>query len=137
MPEYKWPWLVRSYSLVEMRHRGINRLTVTIDWAGQEIVAACRPDQGRWLPRWMRALADDSLTRLLAILHYKEPLELLSCFACVMGDEQLVTLSVDAIVHKLHAIKSGGKRWAGSRIPRWLSPTLSASTSRRRRELVR
>jgi len=110
-PVYKWPWLVRSYLLVEMRHRGINRLTVTIDWTGQEVVAACRPDQCRWLPRWMRALAGDSLTRLIAILKYQEPLELLSCFACVMGDEQLVTLSVDTIVQKLHAIKSCRAKW--------------------------
>ena len=111
MPRYKWPWLARSYLLGEMRHRGIDRLKVAVDWTRQDVVAACRPDQCGWLPRWMRAQAGDSLRRLIAILKYKEPLELLSCFACVMGDEQLVTLSVDAIVHDLNAIKSCRAKW--------------------------
>ena len=83
---YHFFWVVRLHLIVGMRHHGIPKLKITTDWSHKEVAAALVPDQSEWLTLWMTSLADDSLKVLIQKLNYREPLEMLSCFACILGD---------------------------------------------------
>ena len=91
---YHWPWLVRVYLIAEMRHAGVESLTVARDWNVEQLQQALRPDQNEWLPVWMTGVAQSSLKKLLRRLRFVEPLELLSCFACIMSDSTVMSHSL-------------------------------------------
>lgn len=91
---YHWDWLVRTRLVVEMRNAGIKRLSVDVDWDSDQVVQAMLPDQSDWLQMWMTK-TNNSLKQLLKALDFKEPLEMLSCFACVLGDISLHDASID------------------------------------------
>lgn len=88
--QYHWPWLVRTYLIAEMRHHGIMSLRVVQDWNTKELQDAFKPDQNGWLSLWMSRLVGGSLRQLLLRLRFKESVELLSCFACVMSDNTIM-----------------------------------------------
>ena len=89
-PDYQWPWLVRAYLITEMRHQGIQRLRIDRDWGIDEIKEALKPDQCSWLDRWLTsAVASNSLNKLLRALACNEPLDMLSCFVCILGDNNV------------------------------------------------
>ena len=90
---YHWPWLVRLYLIVEMRHRGITRLRVNQDWGWEETAEATQPDQCKWIQYWMTTVASNSIKKLMNVLAYREPLELLSCFACIFGDNSIMCVT--------------------------------------------
>ncbi len=94
---YHWPWLVRVYLIAEMRHAGVHALQVTQDWKEKKLRQALKPDQSEWLPLWLSRLARGSLKRLLRRLKFKEPLELLSCFACVMADAGIMSYTTEEL----------------------------------------
>jgi len=78
------------------------------------------PDRTAWLSVWMNRLANGSLKRLISILAFKEPLAMLSCFACVLGDQALADLDMRAIEDNLKPIRRTRNHmresydWAGS-----------------------
>lgn len=113
--DYHFWWLVRAYMLVEMRHKGIQRLTVCQDWSRQHIGKAMVPDRSAWLDTWMVSVAGDSLRTLLRKLDFQEPVELLSCFACILGDSAIDQHSTDSllarrseIIKERNRVKRGG-----------------------------
>jgi hypothetical protein len=86
-----------------MRHAGIDRLKLQQDWGQQEVAKALVPDMSEWVPLWMTS-AGNSLKTLLKQLQYTEPLEFLTCFACVMGDSAIDKWSTDELRSASHAI---------------------------------
>ena len=81
-----------------MRHKGIHRLTVCTDWTRQQIAKAMVPDRSAWLDTWMKTVAGDSLKTLLRKLEFQEPIELLSCFACVLEDSAIDQHSAETLL---------------------------------------
>ena len=71
-----------------MRHAGIDWLKLQLDWGPAEVAKAMAPDTSEWVPLWMKG-AGNSLKTLLKQLQYTEPLELLPCFASVLGDSAI------------------------------------------------
>ena len=105
MPDYQWPWLVRAYLIVEMRYQGIERLRIDCDWGIDELEDALKLDQCARLHRWLSsAVASNSLKKLLTALAYEEPLEMLSCFACIFGDSNMMQTPVDKVRKHMQSI---------------------------------
>ena len=94
---YQFWWLCRIYLIVEMRHQGIEKLRVTANWNKDEVASAMVPDMNEWLSTWMSSKYITSLKVLLSRLAYREPLEMLSCFCCIMGDNDIDRYSTDAL----------------------------------------
>ena len=109
---YQFWWLARSYLIVEMRHQGIERLRVTDDWDKDQIAASMVPDMNEWLSAWMtsKEVGARSLKPLLSKLVYREPLELLSCFCCILGDGLIDQYSIDALDSARDAINKERKQ---------------------------
>ena len=103
-PDYHWPWLIRTYLIVEMRHQGIKRLEVKRDWCQDELTEALQPDRSKWISLWMSSLAGGSLKKLLRKLDFVEPLEMLSCYACLLGDNAIESIDADKLNHCVSAI---------------------------------
>ena len=102
---YQFWWLARLYLIIEMRHQGIERLTVTEDWDKDQVNAAMVPDMNEWLHAWMTSKAGaTSLKSLLSKLSFREPLELLSCFCCILGDNVIDQCSTEDLYSARDAI---------------------------------
>ena len=101
---YHFWWLVRTHLLVEMRRMGIWRLKVCLDWSRKQVNKAMVPDRSAWLDTWMTSVAGDSLKTLLRKLDFEEPLEMLSCFACKLGDSAIDRYPTDALSRKRREI---------------------------------
>jgi hypothetical protein len=101
--DYHFWWLVRTHLIVEMRHAGIDRLKLQQDWGQHEVAKALVPDMNNWVSMWIKR-AGNSLKRLLKQLHYTEPLELLTCFACLLGDSAIDKHSTYELRSASHAI---------------------------------
>lgn len=101
--QYRWPWLLRTYLFVEMRHRGVKMLKIVADWSLEQLQQAIRPDQNEWLSIWMSGLAKDSLKKLLRQLRFTESLEMLSIYACILNDSAITGYSIEQM--KEHADK--------------------------------
>ena len=102
---YQFWWLARSYLIVEMRHRGIERLRVSADWDKDQVIAAMVPDMSDWLPSWMASKKKAiSLKSLLSTLSYREPLEMLSCFCCILCDNEIEGHSTELLASARDAI---------------------------------
>jgi hypothetical protein len=86
-----------------MRHAGIDRLKLQQDWGQQEVAKALVPDMSEWVPLWIKS-AGNSKKTLMKQLQYTEPLEFLTCFACVMGDSAIDKWSTDELRSASHAI---------------------------------
>lgn len=104
-PGYHWPWLLRTHMFVEMRVRGIRQLSVVRDWGEAELMEACRPDMSGWIPIWMKSVAGNSLKKLIRFLSYKEPLELLGCFACLLGDSTIQSIDQEQLKRFARKVK--------------------------------
>ena len=109
---------VNVYMIVEVRHKGIKELRVTIDWSHEEVAEAMLPDQSEWLGLWVRKVAEDSLKGLIK--------QLLSCFECILGDSALDKFSLECLSKGAAAIsikrkqvqKSNPMRQEGN--PAWI-----------------
>ena len=101
---YQFWWLCRIYLIIEMRHKGIERLRVTTDWDKDEVAAAVVPDMNEWLSTWMASKDIRSLKVLLSRLAFREPLELLSCFCCILGDNDIERYTTDELESSRYAI---------------------------------
>ena len=86
-----------------MLHAGIDRLKLQQDWGQHEVANALVPDMNNLVSMWIKR-AGNSLKRLLKQLHYTEPLELLTCFACLTGDSAIDKHSTDELRSASHAI---------------------------------
>jgi hypothetical protein len=86
--KYQWNWIVRANLLVEVRHHGVQQLKVDQDWDEQQVKTDLAPDQGGWLPLWVRS-AGGSLKGALAKLKYDGPVEMAGCLACIAADTAL------------------------------------------------
>ena len=86
-----------------MRHAGIDRLKLQPGWGQHEVAKALVPDMSDWVPMWAKR-AGNSLSILLKQLQYTEPLELLTCFACLLGDSAIDRHSTDELHSASHAI---------------------------------
>jgi hypothetical protein len=60
----------------------------------REVAKALVPDMSDWVPMWTKR-AGNSLKRLWKHLQYTEPMELLTCFACLLGDSAIDNTSTD------------------------------------------
>ena len=83
--------------ILEMRARGIKELMVKRDWCVDELMEACQPDMNGWLQVWMNGLACNSTKKLLLCLSYKEPLEMLGCFSCLLGDSLIQDIPLEIL----------------------------------------
>ena len=101
--DYHFWSVFRTHLIVEMRHAGIDRLKLQQDWGQEEVAKAMVPDMSQWVPLWMKS-AGNSLKTLLKQLQYTEPLEFLTCFACVLGDSAIDKHSTDELRSASHAI---------------------------------
>ena len=111
---YHWLWLVRSYLITEMRHHGIMRLQITAEWGLAEVAEALVPDQRQWLHVWMTTLAGDSLKKLVKMLAYSEPLEMLSCCTCIFGDDAIIDIPETRIRALTYGIQRARRQhWKG------------------------
>ena len=88
---------------MEMRHAGIARLKLQQDWGQHEVAKALVPDMSDSVPMWTKR-AGNSLKTLLKQLHYTEPLELLTCLACLLGDSAVDNHSTYELRRASHAI---------------------------------
>ena len=88
--QYRWPWLLRTYIFAEMRHAGVSSLKIVEDWTSEQLRGATKPDQNEWVARWMSGLAGTSLKKLLRLLRFREPLEMLSVYVCIMNDSSIM-----------------------------------------------
>ena len=86
-----------------MRHAGIDRLKLQQDWGQQEVAKALVPDMNNWASMWIKR-AGNSSNILSKQLHYTEPLELLTCFACLLGDSAIDNHSTYELRSASHAI---------------------------------
>ena len=93
------------FVVAEMRHHGITSLRVTADWDSTGLQEAITPDQNKWLPMWMSKVANDSLRQLLKHIRFREPVEMLSAYACVMTDTTSMALPITQIRQQADAIK--------------------------------
>ena len=97
-----------------MRHHGIMQLQITAEWGLTEVAEALVPDQRRQLHVWMTALAGHSLKKLVKMLAYSEPLEMLSCFACILGDNAIIDIPETRIRALTYGIQRARRqRWKG------------------------
>ena len=104
-PEYRWPWLVRTYLFAEMRHHGVTRLSIVEDWTLMQLQEAILPDQNKWLTMWMTRLAEDSLKQLLRRIRFEESLEMLSVYACVLNDSTLLACDLEEMKERKGEIR--------------------------------
>ena len=93
----------QDHLIVEMRHASIDRLKLQPDWGQHEVAKALAPDMNNWVSMWIKR-AGNSLNILLKQLHYTEPLELLTSFACLLGDSAIDNHSTDELRSASHAI---------------------------------
>ena len=109
-PEYRGPWLVRTYFFAEMRHHGVKKLSIVEDWTLTQLQEAIQPDQNKFLTMWMARLAEDSLKQLLRRIRFAESLEMLSVYACVLNDSTLMSCDVEEMKeHKGETCKARHK----------------------------
>ena len=101
---YQFWWLARMYLIVEMRHQRIRQLRVVTDWDKDQVVEAMVPDMSEWLKAWMASRDFPTLKTLLSRLAYREPLEMLSCFCCILGDNDIDTHSTEVLKSAREAI---------------------------------
>ena len=101
---YQFWWLARTYLIVEMRHQGIQKLRVVTDWDKDHVAEAMVPDMSEWLVAWMASKDCPTLKPLLSKLAYREPLEMLSCFCCILGDSDIDQHSTEVLESARDAI---------------------------------
>ena len=101
---YQFWWLARLHLIVEMRHQGIQQLRVVMDWDKDQVAAAMVPDMSEWLITWMASKDCPTLKTLLSKLAYREPLEMLSCFCCILGDNEIDQHSTEVLESARDAI---------------------------------
>ena len=102
--QYRWPWLLRTYIIAEMRHAGVNSLKIVEDWTSEQLQGAIRPDQNEWVAKWMFGLAGNSLKKLLRILRFTEPLEMLSVYVCIMNDSSIMAYPLKQLKERVDDI---------------------------------
>ena len=73
-----------------MRHAGVSSLSIAEDEASEQLQGIIKPDQHEWVARWMSGLAGNSSKKLLRLLRFREPLEMLSVYACIMNDSSIM-----------------------------------------------
>ena len=109
-PEYRGPWLVRTYFFAEMCHHGVKNLSIVEDWTLTQLQEAIQPDQNKFLTMWMTHLAEDSLKQLLRRIRFRESLEMLSVYACVLNDSSLLTCPLDDMMKREGEIRKARGR---------------------------
>ena len=94
-----------------MRRAGIDRLKLQQDWGQREVAKALAPDMSDWMPLWTKR-AGGSLKTLANQLQYTEPLELFTCFACLLGDSAIDKHSTSELRSASHARSGSNMCWA-------------------------
>ena len=87
-----------------MRHAGVSSLKIVEDWTSEQLQDAIKPDQNEWVARWMSGLAGTSLTQLLRLLRFREPLEMLSVYVCIMNDSTLMAYPLKQLKERVDDI---------------------------------
>ena len=113
-PEYRGPWLIRTYFFAEMRHHGVKNLSIVEDWTLTQLQEAIQPDQNKFLTMWMTHLAEDSLKQLLRRIRFAEPLEMLSVYACVLNDSTLMSFGIEEIRERKGEIRKARREMRSS-----------------------
>ena len=101
---YQFWWLARLHLIVEMRHQGIQQLRVVTDWNKAQVAEAMVPDMNGWLITWMASKDCPTLKTMLSKLDYREPLEMLSGFCCILGDNEIDQHSTEVLESARDAI---------------------------------
>ena len=113
-PEYRGPWLVRTYFFAEMRHHGVKNLSIVEDWTLTQLQEAIQPDQNKFLATWMTHLAEDSLKQLLRRIRFAESLEMLSVYSCVLNDSTLMSFGIEEIQERKGEIRKARREMRSS-----------------------
>lgn len=113
-PDYRWPWLVRTYFFAEMRHHGVKNLSIVEDWTLTQLQEAIQPDQNKFLTMWMTHLAEDSLKQLLTRIRFAESLEMLSVYACVLNDSTLMQFGIEEMQERKGEIRKARREMRSS-----------------------
>ena len=101
--DYRLWWFVRTHLIVEMRNAGIGRLKLPQDWGHCEVAKALVPDMSDCVPLWTKS-AGNSLKTILKQWQHTEPLDNLTCFACLLGDSAIDKHITDEFRSASHAI---------------------------------
>ena len=103
--QYRWPWLLRTCIFAEMRHAGVSLLKIVKDWTSEQLQDTIKPDQNEWAARWMKSgLAGTSLKKLLRLLRFREPLEMLSVYVCIMNDSSIMAYPLKQLKERVDDI---------------------------------
>ena len=102
--QYRWPWLLRTYIFAEMRHAGVSSLKIVEGWTSEQLQDAIKPDQNEWVARWMSSLAGTLMKKLLRLLRFREPLEMLSVYVCIMNDSTLMAYPLKQLKERVDDI---------------------------------
>jgi hypothetical protein len=86
---YGYLWMIRAFLLAEMRAEGIDRLKVSADDLVSNISAAF-PDASDWASQLGRLIRQTHVKDLIQVISWKGPVELLTCFLCVLLSEPRV-----------------------------------------------
>ena len=100
-----------------MRHHGVKNLSIVEDWTWTQLQEAIQPDQNKWLTMWMTHLAEDSLKQLLRRLRFRESLEMLSIYTCVLNDSTLMSCDIEEMKTRQGEIRKArreiARHWNG------------------------
>ena len=113
-PEYRGPWLIRTYFFAEMRHHGVKNLSIVEDWTLTQLQEAIQPEQNKFLTMWMTHLAEDSLNQLLRRIRFRESLEMLSVYSCVLNDSTLMSFGIEEMQERKGEIRKARREMRSS-----------------------
>ena len=79
-----------------------------------QLQEAIQPDQNKWLTMWMTHLAEDSLKQLLRRLRFRESLEMLSIYTCVLNDSTLMSCDIEEMKERKGEIRKARREMCSS-----------------------
>lgn len=103
--DYSIPWIIRSHAIAEWRARGIDRCEVPADFPVKDFVG-CFPDMERWVTKLAQTYKITLLTKLLTLLEYSHPIELLTMYFCIFGETSLLDIPAEFLWRHTAALKA-------------------------------
>ena len=100
---YTSAWLLRAFLIPEMRAAGISSLKTSTTMKASALHTMF-PDQHDWARKLARRTGQQTVVKLMATLRFDGPVELFTCWLCVIGDPSIQQLSAVEIEHMTPAI---------------------------------
>jgi hypothetical protein len=103
--DYSIPWIIRSHAIAEWRARGIDRCEVPADFPIKDFVG-CFPDMEGWVTKLAQTHKIILLKKLLTLLDYSHPIELLTMYFCIFGETSLLDIHAEFLWRHAAALKA-------------------------------